>query len=119
MRMGISALPPKETPAEEAPQEVNLLDLENDDDEKPAQVEADSEVHEENHPVRIEPGEGEGDESVYIKDNIVMRRIQIEGEDEEYLMDPEGNIYDMEGNFIGTANTNELEGEETTEDQAV
>jgi hypothetical protein len=46
---------------------------------------------------------------VYIKDNVVMRRIQIEGEDQEYLMDPEGNIYDMQGNFIGTANANELE----------
>lgn len=24
-------------------------------------------------------------------------------------MDPEGNIYDMNGNFIGTANANDLE----------
>ena len=54
-------------------------------------------------------GEGEEEESVYIKDNVVMRRIQIEGEDQEYLMDPDGNIYDMQGNFIGTANANELE----------
>jgi hypothetical protein len=38
-----------------------------------------------------------------------MRRIQIEGEEQEYLMDPDGNIYDMQGNFIGTANANELE----------
>ncbi len=38
-----------------------------------------------------------------------MRRMQIEGEEGEYLMDPQGNIYDMDGNFIGTANTNELE----------
>lgn len=51
----------------------------------------------------------EEEESVYIKDNIVMRRIQIEGEEQEYLMDPDGNIYDMQGNFIGTANANELE----------
>ncbi|CDW82886.1 UNKNOWN [Stylonychia lemnae] len=58
---------------------------------------------------------GEEEESVYIKDNIVMRRIQIEGEDQEYLMDPEGNIYDMQGNFIGTANANDLE--EMEEDQ--
>ena len=57
-----------------------------------------------------EMNEGEEEEeSVYIKDNVVMRRIQIEGEDQEYLMDPEGNIYDMQGNFIGTANANELE----------
>jgi hypothetical protein len=55
-------------------------------------------------------GEGEEEEeSVYIKDNVVMRRIQIEGEEQEYLMDPDGNIYDMQGNFIGTANANELE----------
>jgi hypothetical protein len=56
----------------------------------------------------LEVGDEE-EESVYIKDNVVMRRIQIEGEDQEYLMDPEGNIYDMQGNFIGTANANELE----------
>ena len=56
----------------------------------------------------VEGGEEE-EESVYIKDNVVMRRIQIEGEDQEYLMDPDGNIYDMQGNFIGTANANELE----------
>jgi len=31
-----------------------------------------------------------------------LRRIQIEGEDEEYLMDAENNIYDLGGNFIGT-----------------
>ena len=31
-----------------------------------------------------------------------LKRIQIEGEDEEYLMDMEGNIYDLKGNFIGT-----------------
>jgi hypothetical protein len=54
-------------------------------------------------------GADEEEESVYIKDNVVMRRIQIEGEEQEYLMDPDGNIYDMQGNFIGTANANELE----------
>lgn len=31
-----------------------------------------------------------------------LKRIQIEGEDEEFLMDMEGNIYDLKGNFIGT-----------------
>ncbi len=31
-----------------------------------------------------------------------LKRIQIEGEEEEYLMDQEGNIYDLRGNFIGT-----------------
>ena len=43
-----------------------------------------------------------------MKDNVVMRRIWIEGEGQDYLMDPEGNIYDMDGNFIGTANTDGL-----------
>ena len=41
-----------------------------------------------------------------------MRKIQIEGEEQEYLMDDDGNIYDQDGNFIGTANTQELEGQE-------
>ncbi len=31
-----------------------------------------------------------------------LKRIQIEGEEEEFLMDLEGNIYDLKGNFIGT-----------------
>lgn len=31
-----------------------------------------------------------------------LKRIQIEGEEEEYLMDLDGNIYDLRGNFIGT-----------------
>lgn len=63
-------------------------------------------------------GDNEGDEeeeSVYIKDNIVMRRIQIEGEQQEYLMDPDGNIYDMNGNFIGTTNANDLQADEEEE----
>lgn len=38
-----------------------------------------------------------------------MRRIQIEGDEREFLMDPQGQIFDMNGQFIGTANTNELE----------
>lgn len=53
---------------------------------------------------------GEEHLSVYMKDNnVVMRRIQIEGDERDFLMDPEGNIFDMHGTFIGTANTNELE----------
>ena len=60
------------------------------------------------NPTTEEAGEDDED-SVYVKDNVVMRRIQIEGEQEEYLMDPEGNIYDIQGNFIGTANTQEIE----------
>lgn len=43
-------------------------------------------------------GEGEEEEegeSVYMIDNVVMKMIQIEGEDHQYLMDPNGRIYDM------------------------
>ena len=52
--------------------------------------------------------EGEG-EPVYMIDGVVMRLIQIEGEEQQYLMDPEGRIFDMDANFIGTANTQGLE----------
>ncbi len=50
-----------------------------------------------------------------------MRRIQIEGEDEEYQMDDQGNIYDLNGVFIGVANPDEIEelndyGQENAED---
>lgn len=39
-----------------------------------------------------------------------LKRIQIEGEDEEYLMDQEGNIYDLRGNFIGTTDDDGADG---------
>ena len=44
-----------------------------------------------------------------MQDTMIMRRIQIEGDDREFWMDPQGQIFDMNGQFIGTANTNELE----------
>ena len=31
-----------------------------------------------------------------------LRRIQIEGDDQEYLLDNEGNIYNLQGEFVGT-----------------
>ena len=52
---------------------------------------------------------GEEGESVYMIDGVVMRMIQIEGEEQQYLMDPQGRIFDMQANFIGTANTQGLE----------
>jgi hypothetical protein len=36
-----------------------------------------------------------------------IKKIQIEGEEEEFLMDEQGNIYDLTGNFIGTTNEDE------------
>ena len=62
----------------------------------------------ENNEEGVEGDEEEG-ESVYMIDGVVMRMIQIEGEDNQYLMDPQGRIYDMQANFIGTANTQGLE----------
>jgi hypothetical protein len=59
---------------------------------------------EENQP----EGQGEDEEDVIDIDNPDelaakgLKRIQIEGEEEEFLMDTEGNIYDLRGNFIGT-----------------
>lgn len=31
-----------------------------------------------------------------------LKRIQIEGDDQEYLLDGEGNIYNLQGEFVGT-----------------
>lgn len=36
-----------------------------------------------------------GDESVLVHEGKVYRRVQIEGKDEEYLIDEKQNIYDM------------------------
>lgn len=42
-----------------------------------------------------------------------LKKIQIEGEEEEFLMDGEGNIYNLNGDFIGTTHGDgEAEGEE-------
>ena len=57
-----------------------------------------AETNEEN---KVNVGDEEEDESVYMIDGVVMRLIQIEGEDAQYLMGPDGRIYDMEANFIG------------------
>jgi len=32
-----------------------------------------------------------------------LKRITIEGEDEEFLLDLEGNIFNLKGEFVGTA----------------
>ena len=45
-----------------------------------------------------------------------LRRIQIEGDEQEYLLDGEGNIYNLQGEFVGTtgdeAEAEEMDGEE-------
>ena len=50
-------------------------------------------------------------------DGVVMRMIHIEGEEQQYLMDPQGRIFDMQANFIGTANTQGLEELEQLQNQ--
>lgn len=52
-------------------------------------------------------------------DGKKFKEIQIEGEgEEEYLMDEEGNIYDRQGTYIGTANA-DGEGDESVEHENV
>lgn len=41
-----------------------------------------------------------------------FREIKIDEDDEEYLMDDEGNIYNKDGKYIGTA---QQDGEEPPE----
>ena len=71
-------------------------------------------------------GDGDGDdedEDVIDVDNPEdlarkgLRKIQIEGDDEqEYLMDNDGNIYDLQGNFIGTTGGDDEEGDDNQDD---
>lgn len=41
-----------------------------------------------------------------------LRRIQIEGDDEDYLMDAEGNIYNLQGEFVGETDGGNFEGDQ-------
>jgi hypothetical protein len=55
-------------------------------------------------------GEEEEAEESYIEHNgMKFKRVQIEGEEQEYLMDEAGNIYDDNFGFIGQANNDEEE----------
>jgi hypothetical protein len=53
--------------------------------------------------------DGEGDDDVIDIDDPEdlaskgLKRITIEGEDEEFLLDREGNIFNLKGEFVGTA----------------
>lgn len=56
------------------------------------------------------PGEVEEEEESVIEHNgMKFRRVQIEGDGQDYLMDEEGNIYDTEFQFIGQANNSDEE----------
>ncbi len=62
--------------------------------------------------VPVPGGSESSQEGTIVIDGKKFREIQIEGEDEqEYLMDDEGNIYNREGKYIGTANADEGEGD--------
>ena len=54
----------------------------------------DQEVQEETYEEEMGGEQEEGD-SLYMIDGVVMRMIQIEGEEQQYLMDPNGRIFDM------------------------
>eukprot|EP00349_Pseudokeronopsis_sp_Brazil_P005057 CAMPEP_0202965190 /NCGR_PEP_ID=MMETSP1396-20130829/9251_1 /ASSEMBLY_ACC=CAM_ASM_000872 /TAXON_ID= /ORGANISM="Pseudokeronopsis sp., Strain Brazil" /LENGTH=245 /DNA_ID=CAMNT_0049687833 /DNA_START=168 /DNA_END=908 /DNA_ORIENTATION=- len=74
------------------------LDIDVSDNQQPQTFEGDND--------RQEEGVYDRNADKPVRD---LRRIQIEGEDEEYQMDEDGNIYDLNGNFIGVANPDEIE----------
>jgi hypothetical protein len=68
------------------------------------------------HEVKKSDDKGEDNEEDYIIiDGKRFREIQIEGEEDEFLMDDDGNIYDKEGQYIGTAKDGGEEEEEEEE----
>jgi len=40
-----------------------------------------------------------------------LSRVQIEGDEQEYLLDNEGNIYNLQGEFVGTTGDDDAEGD--------
>ena len=73
----------------------------------------------------MEGEEQEDDDDVIDVDNPEdlakkgLRRIQIEGDEQEYLLDGEGNIYNLQGEFVGTTgeDAEEMEDEGEGEEQ--
>lgn len=61
-----------------------------------------------------EKGKDEEDDWLIIEGKR-YREINIEGDDNEYIMDEEGNIYDLKGVYIGTAKDGGEESEEEDE----
>lgn len=53
--------------------------------------------------------EDEAEESYIMHEGQKFKRVQIEGEENEYLMDEAGNIYDNNFGFIGQANGDDEE----------
>ena len=77
----------------ELPNEVSGIEVDADQDE-----EDDDDVIDINNPEDLE--------------RKGLRKIQIEGDEEqEYLMDNEGNIYDLQGNFVGSTGVDDDEAE--------
>jgi len=52
-----------------------------------------------------ETGEGEGPP-------IVLQKVMIQDLNQEFLMDEQGNLYDMEGHYVGKVDEGAEEGEE-------
>lgn len=58
-----------------------------------------------------EGAEGEDEDSFVEFNGKKFKKVQIEGENQEYYMDEEGNIYDGQFNYVGQANGSDEEGE--------
>ena len=41
-----------------------------------------------------------------------LKRIQIEGDEQEYLLDDEGNIYNLQGEYVGTTGEEDDDGDD-------
>ena len=54
---------------------------------------------------------GDDGNDVIMHEGKAYRRVQIEGKDEEYLMDEDANIYTMDMKQIGKAGDSEEEGD--------
>lgn len=57
----------------------------------------------------IEDEDAEDEPSLIEHNGQKFKRVQIEGENEEYLMDEAGNIYDLNFQYVGQANGSDEE----------
>ena len=109
---------PETNESKDSPEKSDFVDNEDEEEHDTTEEKQDITADEpEDKPAENpESGIGEDSEDVIDIDNEEelakrgLRKIHIEGEDEEeFLMDQEGNIYNLQGDFVGAMNEDENE----------
>ena len=96
------------SPTKKIKNKQQILDLASEDQATPSQEGVEGDEEEEEDVIDIDDPEDLAAKG--------LKRITIEGEGEEFLLDGEGNIFNLKGEFVGTADGDvEIEGASASE----